>query len=109
MKARLKGINMRIAIFFALLALFTANVSNAVALEQTPAPDRIKTLSISGGNNFEDFNVEAYNLDSLLDLVNDAEALKAVTEEKIDLLSSFRNGDDVVVPLGFFLYLNKKF
>jgi hypothetical protein len=49
------------------------------------------------------------NIDGLLELINDTDNIEAFTQDKIDLLANFRNGDDVVVPLGFLLYINKKF
>ncbi len=49
------------------------------------------------------------NIDGLLELINNTENIEEFTQEKVDLLANFRNGDDVVVPLGFLFYINKKF
>ncbi len=49
------------------------------------------------------------NFDSLMDLIKDTDDSLAYRKEKFDILENFRNGDDVVVPLGFLLYINKKF
>ena len=50
--------------------------------------------------------------DILYQYKSDEESFIASTKKNIDLLSGFRTGvkgQDVFVPLGFFVYLNKKF
>ncbi|NIP39451.1 MAG: hypothetical protein GWO07_13475 [Candidatus Dadabacteria bacterium] len=68
-----------------------------------------RPLTVTGENNPDSIKAVSYNLDNIIEFINMTEDIKSFTEDKIDLLANFRNGDDVVVPLGFFLYMNKKF
>lgn len=58
------------------------------------------------------FQSKIERLDELFKLYKFDENFIEDTKSNIDILANFRqgeNGQDVLVPLGFFLYLNKKF
>ncbi len=58
------------------------------------------------------FKSQIDRLDDILNHYKNEDGFFASTKKSIDILSEFRRGEneqDVLVPLGFFLYLNKKF
>lgn len=89
----------------------------------TEIPTRMVNSKIDTGNaviqkndkpDFEDvlFRSQINRLDEILKQYKNNEDGIFATTKNIDLLSGFRrgeNGRDVIVPLGFFVYLNKKF
>ncbi|NIV41843.1 MAG: hypothetical protein GWN50_05675 [Candidatus Dadabacteria bacterium] len=87
---------------------FISNDTNILLASDTSITDT-NPHTVSGENNFKQFEAGSYNLDNIIELINKTEDIKSFTQDKIDLLANFRDGDDVVVPLGFFLYMNKKF
>lgn len=90
-----------------------SEVSNRISVSNTDNG----TSAIKNNNkaNFEDvlFRTQINRLDDILNQYkNNEEGIFANTKKNIDLLSGFRTGDkgqDLLVPLGFFVYLNKKF
>ena len=87
---------------------FITDDTNILVAANTSDTDS-KPLSVSGDNNINSFEITPYNLDNIIDMIKKSDDIKSFTQDKIDLLANFRDGDDVVVPLGFFLYMNKKF
>jgi len=90
-----------------------SEISNLISVSNTDNG----TSAIKSNNkaNFDDvlFRTQITRLDDILNQYkNNEEGIFANTKKNIDLLSGFRTGDkgqDVIVPLGFFVYLNKKF
>ena len=71
--------------------------------------DDVQLPSLNAENEFKPSQSVPTNIENILEFIKDTENIKSFADENIDLLANFRNGDDVVVPMGFFLYINKKF
>jgi len=90
-----------------------SEISNRIFVSNTD--NGTSTIKNNNKANFDDvlFRTQINRLDDILNQYkNNEEGIFANTKNNIDLLSGFRTGDkgqDVLVPLGFFVYLNKKF
>ena len=69
----------------------------------------VQLPSLKAENEFRPSQSVPTNIENILEFIKHTENIKSFDDENIDLLANFRNGDDVVVPIGFFLYINKKF
>ena len=92
-----------------------SNISNRIFVSNTDNGTSAMAIKNNNKANFDDvlFRTQINRLDDILNQYkNNEEGIFANTKNNIDLLSGFRTGDkgqDVLVPLGFFVYLNKKF
>jgi len=80
-----------------------------VALEDNIDNSHTVVRDNNKNQNFSNSNIE--NLKDILEIYNN-ESLKSIAQNNIDIFSSFhkgKDGKDIFVPLGIFLYLNKKF
>ncbi len=71
--------------------------------------DDVQLPSLNAENEFRPLLSMPTHIENILEFIKHTENIKSFDDENIDLLANFRNGDDIVVPIGFFLYINKKF
>jgi len=71
--------------------------------------DDVQLPSLNAENEFRPSLSMPTHIENILEFIKHTENIKSFDDETIDLLANFRNGDDIVVPIGFFLYINKKF
>jgi hypothetical protein len=83
--------------------------SDRLLLASGEVSDDVQLPSVGGDKKVKSFQPLSNNIENILELINRTDNVKSFTDKNIDLLANFRNGDDVVVPLGFLLYINKKF
>ena len=90
-----------------------AENTNGIFVSQ--ADNSTSMIKKSNSPNFDDvlFRTQINRLDEILSqFKNKEDGIFSNTGKNIDILSGFRTGykgQDVLVPLGFFVYLNKKF
>jgi hypothetical protein len=83
--------------------------SDRLLLASGEVSDDVQLPSVGGDKKVKSFQPLSNNIENILELINRTDNVKSFTDKNIDLFANFRNGDDVVVPLGFLLYINKKF
>lgn len=71
--------------------------------------DDVQLPSLNAENEFRPLLSMPTHIENILEFIKHTENIKSFDDKTIDLLANFRNGDDIVVPIGFFLYINKKF
>lgn len=92
----------------------TISPASPARIIKTETDTGSEELQKNNNSDFVDvlFRSQINRLDEILHQYKNNEDGIFANTRNIDLLSEFRrgeNGQDVIVPLGFFLYLNKKF
>ena len=93
-----------------ILSLSFINSDNQVFIaSEKELIEDIPSASIEGDKEIKPLQSITSNIENILEFIKESENTKSIAEKNIDLLANFRNGDDIVVRLGFLLFVKKNF